>query len=461
MKINYIPLISILLFNTSFSQLPLDKWPAARLHVVKKEVNGQESFFKRTSKLKRLNNYNFSCTAVGSHNLGNEQLDTFNDKVAADYGEGGEPGFEIVHYTTGNSYGNGTANGDYAKYLHVDTLRKADVAHYVSVSHMNRMDCMSDETRQHIRDAVVDYGVGFLGSHGTGDGGSGQGTQWKFFLDTINPGDPNGHGTREERTQVYVSQKFRNHLAIENVIVEGQVTDRTDLLHVTTDGQQETLDTPFRWVRFEPYRYRKEIEDFEFVKVLMKYNPNEISDIPDYTNFEGANNFSWIVEAGMGRLGYFPMGHIKRELDDFDGLIDNVNDEWHGGESSNDMVRYTGQLLFFLAGYDETECDESCDGLPLVDYESDFILGTHTVSINDKNSKKFLWNYNDLKLQLDPSINYTVQLMNASGKKIKSFPKSSSNEIDFTKENLSNGIYFVNININNKQPHLLKMLVFK
>ncbi len=62
--------------DTWAKSLPVDKWPAARRNVVKRSVGGKDVYFLRTSKLRRVNNYMFSCTAVPQHIVGNYALDT-------------------------------------------------------------------------------------------------------------------------------------------------------------------------------------------------------------------------------------------------------------------------------------------------------------------------------------------------------------------------------------------------
>jgi hypothetical protein len=70
---------------------------------------------------------------------------------------------------------------------------------------------------------------------------------------------------------------------------------------------------------------------------------------------------------GNGQTMYVPAGHENDELlapgTSFDG-------------GTGDYDRYVAQSLFFLAGYNASVCDASCNGLALVD-NNNRIIGTY------------------------------------------------------------------------------------
>src|SRR5690606_28478190 len=110
-----------------------------------------------------------------------------------------------------------------------------------------------------------------------------------------------------------------------------------------------------------------------------------------------------------------------------------------------DWDRYFAQVLFFLAGYNQTPCDVSCNGLPIVDDKNHLTGQSYSPS---SIGRGFELVSSDLKLSwARPEFTYIrearyeARLVNVSGREVMG-SRGVASRFAFDTSRLPDGIYF-------------------
>src|SRR5690606_6245480 len=263
--------------------------------------------------------------------------------------------FTVTSFTGTN---NGTTVDNIPNFTAAD-LAAGDVIVANNISQFGS-EKLDNTKKQAIQKMVETDGKGYLGIHGSGDN---ERTNWPWYTNTLHPVTYQGHGD-QTTAPVY------KHLAEEkNIILDGILATKTTLATVPNELDAAgtavlASNVPTRQLYNERYRFGRDISRVDPYKanvtILLKYDPKNLSTpvLGNQYRRTGGNLYTYLFKVGSGMTSFFPPGHNNREtLDATDGFDGGVGD----------MDRYLGQLLFFLAGYDKADCDQSCAGLPIVD----------------------------------------------------------------------------------------------
>jgi hypothetical protein len=229
------------------------------------------------------------------------------------------------------------------------------------------------------------------------------------------------------------------------VLVTGM--DETRSVPTSVDGSGNSVFTqePIRLIRNEWYRFGNDIRTDPLhkdkVTVLSLYDPEAVAaQLASQYRRKGGNMYTYLFKVGNGMTHYLPAGHDNLEIMGADGFDGGVGD-WD---------RYYAQVLFFLAGYNQTACDLSCNGLPVVSAQNRLTGQTYTPSSIQGGYKLVS---SDLRMSAARpeftyirEAQYDAQLVNASGTVVARSRGKASN-FAFDTSRLSDGIYFMHVKI--------------
>jgi hypothetical protein len=322
--------------------------PAARVHV---KIVGANAL-KYESKLAHVVELNF--TFGNTHRPGKTVIRDALDRIARDYAIGGTNAFTVRHISSSLD---GSSVGEVPNFTVTDLLA-GQVIVANNISYFG--DAALGSAKQNaIRQAIEADGRGYVAYHGSGDNNR---TGWSWYTSTLHPMNYAGHGDRTDGP-VYKHLAEANHVVLQGVLTTG-TTARTVPNELNAGGQEVLANNvPTRMMKNEWYRFGRDISrDAAFrdnVTILLKYDPRNLgAALPDQYRRLGGNLYTYLYKVGNGLTMYIPAGHENDELlapgSSFDG-------------GTGDYDRYVAQSLFFLAGYNASVCNPSCNGLPIVD----------------------------------------------------------------------------------------------
>jgi hypothetical protein len=408
--------------------------PAARTHV--KMVNGQAVKF--SSKLQKVIELNFT---FGFHHRDSKGLISATlTRVAQSYAINGVPAFTVQSHVGPTG---GTVQGTITPDFTLADLTSGQVIFANQISGMGKT-ALGAGRRTAIQTAIETNGIGYFHLHGSGDDES---REWSWYTNTLHPMNYASHGANTNGP-VYKNPTERAHIVTENVLVTGMDETRAVPTSVDGTGAEVLTQEPVRMIRNEWYRFGNDIRTDPLhkdkVTVLSLYDPRNLSELSATYKRKGGNMYTYLFKVGNGMTHYLPAGHDILEITGADGFDGGVGD-WD---------RYYAQVLFFLAGYNQTPCDQSCIGLPLVDEKN------HTTGQNVTSSVNGGYGFvsSDLKIgaarpgfTFIRETRYDAQLLNASGKVVQRSQGRSSN-FAFNTSRLSSGIYFMQLKIEGSSP---------
>jgi hypothetical protein len=402
--------------------------PAARTHV--KQVGTQ--YFKFTSKLTKIVELNF--TFGNGHQPGKAIIATALDRIASTYG-----GITVQHFRQGTD----GATGQQPNFT-VDDLLSGQVIVANNVS-MFGSSSMGSAKQQAIQKAIETDGRGYLGFHGSGDN---EQSGWSWFTNTLHPMNYKGHGARTEGP-VYKHLAEAKHVVLDGIL-ETKTTNATVPNEVENGNEVLAQNVPTRKMRNEWYKFGRQIADDpaykDKVTILLKYDPRNLgSALETQYRRKGGNMFTYLYKVGAGLTSYMPPGHENDELLD-------PNTGFDGG--SGDFDRYVGQLLFFLAGYNTTACDASCNGLPLLNAQNQ-ITGTYqpTLIENPKAvfaASKIVFGSRNPTFSSPFQGKYEARLLDTRGRVVESKRGEGVAYHEFNTRGLLPGVYVLSVKVGNR-----------
>lgn len=433
-----------LIAGLGVAQAQTDKNPAARTHV--KIVNGQGVKF--TSKLKKVVELNFT---FGFHHSESKPLisETLT-RVAEMYGEPGTPAFTVQKHVGPNG---GASSG-----LPTPDFTIADLTS-AQVIFANQISAMGSNTlgvaRRNAIQTAVESGVGYFHLHGSGDDET---RQWNWYTNVLHPMNYASHGANTNGP-VYKNPAEKKHIVTANVLETGMHETREVPTSVDASGNEVLTQEPVRIIRNEWYRFGNDIrtmpEHKDKVTVLSLYDPRDFSNsmlAPQYRR-KGGNMYTYLFKVGNGMTHYLPAGHDNLEIKGGDYAFDGKVGDWD---------RYFAQVLFFLAGYDQTPCDASCNGLPVVTAEN-HLTGTTYTGTSIAGGYKLLpngvdWHDSRLAFSLAAPVNYRAQVLDVSGKTVLQATGHGTGHT-FDQAALQPGVYFMRVTMPGIQGPVMKRYI--
>lgn len=417
-------------FGAAQAQTENDINPAARTHV--KIVDGQAVKF--SSKLTKVIELNFT---FGFHHSASKPIISQTlTRVAEDYGTDGVPAFTVQRHVGPNG---GSASGLPEPDFTLADLVSGQVIFANQISAMGS-NSLGAARRQAIQTAV-EGGVGYFHLHGSGDDET---RQWSWYTNSLHPMNYASHGANTNGP-VYKNPAEKDHIVTENVLVTGMHENRMVPTSVDENDNEVVTEEPIRMIRNEWYRFGNDIRTdplhADKVTVLSLYDPRDFTNdmlAPQY-RYKGGNMYTYLFRVGNGMTHYLPAGHDNLEIMGEDGFDGGVGD-WD---------RYFAQVLFFLAGYNEAPCDETCLGLPVVD-ENNHLTGEDFEGTSVDN---YTLVSSDLKVnRVHPEFTYIrearyeARLMTPSGRVVQQ-SRGTASRFSFDTSRLSDGVYFMHVKI--------------
>ena len=420
----------VVALGTANAQLNVN--PPVRTHV--KMVNGQPVKF--SSKLAKVIELNFTFNF--HHRDSKPLISATLTRIATAYAINGVPAFTVQSHI-GPS--NGTATASATTILpdfNLSDLLSGQVIFSNQISGMGSSS-LGAAHRTALQTAISDSGRGYFHLHGSGDDET---KQWTWFTNSLHPMNYKSHGDRT-LGPVYKNPIEKQHIVTENVLTTG-MTPMTVPTSVDGGGVEVLTEQPIRQIRNEWYRFGDDIRANPTLAanltVLSLYDPRNLGTaLPAEYRRKGGNMYTYLFKVGKGMTHYLPAGHDKTEITDAGGFDGGVGD-WD---------RYFAQVLFFLAGYNQTPCDVSCDGLAIVSAENRLTGTTYTAT----SLKGYKVVSSDLKMNnAHPGFTYIreakydAQLMNAAGKVVQQ-SRGKASTFAFNTSNLSDGVYFMQVKV--------------
>lgn len=392
------------------------RMPAARQHV--RIIDG--SAIKYTSKLSHVVELNFT---FNFHHLDGKPIITRSlERVARSYAIGGKDAFTLKKVASPSG---GTVHA--APPFTLADLLAAEVIVANNISSFDN-PALGAEKRAAIETAIKTEGRGYLGFHGSGDGGRG----WAFYSNDLHPCEYMSMGPRVPLT-VYKHPAGREHLILENILDSGTTPARVPIGLDAGGNEVIAEGVKTRRMTNEVYKFRRNLlTDAKYsslVTPLLKYDPRNLGSALDPVyRFPGGNLLSYLLQVGRGRAVYLQPGHEADELTlpgtTFDG-------------GTGDLDRYLAQTLFFLAGYRTEPCDSSCNGLPIVGVDDRIVITPDPVRISRDTR-----NASGTALEL-PDGPCDVRIMEATGRTVLSLSGFQPAGRTIPMDGLRPGIYFL------------------
>ena len=258
---------------------------------------------------------------------------------------------------------------------------------------------------------------------------------------------------------VYKNPTERAHIVTANVLETGMDEVREVPTSVDAGGNEVLTQQPIRMIRNEWYRFGNDIrtmpEHKDKVTVLSLYDPRDFTTsmlAPQYRR-KGGNMYTYLFKVGNGMTHYLPAGHDNLEIMGEDGFDGGVGD-WD---------RYFAQVLFFLAGYDETPCNESCNGLPVVTAENHLTGTTFTGGTSIRDGYRLLPDKVDmhesrLEFSLAAPADYRAQILDITGKSVMQ-ASGHGRRYAFDQSALQPGVYFMRVGMPGIQAPVMRRYV--
>lgn len=432
-----------LIAGLGVAQAQTDKNPAARTHV--KIVNGQGVKF--TSKLKKVVELNFT---FGFHHSESKPLISQTlTRVAEMYGEPGTPAFTVQKHVGPNG---GASSGLPTPDFTVADLTSAQVIFANQISAMGS-NSLGVARRTAIQTAV-ESGVGYFHLHGSGDDET---RQWSWYTNVLHPMNYASHGANTNGP-VYKNPAEKKHIVTADVLETGMHETREVPTSVDAGGNEVLTQEPVRIIRNEWYRFGNDIrtmpEHKDKVTVLSLYDPREFSNsmlAPQYRR-KGGNMYTYLFQVGQGMSHYLPAGHDNLEIKGGDNAFDGKVGDWD---------RYFAQVLFFLAGYDQTPCDASCNGLPVVDAQNHLTGTTYSgTSIRGFKLMPDGVQMHDARLEFSfaAPVDYRAHVIDVSGKTVMQ-ASGHGTQYAFDQSALQPGVYFMRVAMPGIQAPVMKRYI--
>ena len=433
-----------LIAGLGIPQAQTDKNPAARTHV--KIVDGKGVKF--TSKLKKVVELNF--TFGFHHSASTPILSNTLTRVAETYGTEGTPAFTVSSHVGPNG---GSSSGLPTPDFTLADLTSAQVIFANQVSAMGS-NSLGVARRTAIQTAV-EGGVGYFHLHGSGDDET---RAWSWYTNVLHPMNYASHGANTNGP-VYKNPTERAHIVTANVLETGMDEVREVPTSVDAGGNEVLTQQPIRMIRNEWYRFGNDIrtmpEHKDKVTVLSLYDPRDFTTsmlAPQYRR-KGGNMYTYLFKVGNGMTHYLPAGHDNLEIMGEDGFDGGVGD-WD---------RYFAQVLFFLAGYDETPCNESCNGLPVVTAENHLTGTTFTGGTSIRDGYRLLPDKVDmhdsrLEFSLAAPADYRAQILDITGKSVMQ-ASGHGRRYAFDQSALQPGVYFMRVGMPGIQAPVMRRYV--
>lgn len=408
--------------------------PAARTHV--KIEGGQAK--KYSSRLQKVVELNF--TFGYHHNQSKPLIHNTLLRVAETYGSNGVPAFTVQYHVGPNG---GTSSGLPTPDFTLADLMSAQVIFANQISAMGS-NSLGAARRTAIQTAV-ESGVGYFHLHGSGDDET---RQWSWYTNVLHPMNYAGHGANTNGP-VYKNPAERNHIVTENVLTTGMTDTRMVPTSVDAQGNEVLTSEPVRLIRNEWYRFGNDIrtmpEHKDKVTVLSLYDPRGLtSELAAQYRRKGGNMYTYLFKVGNGMTHYLPAGHDNLEIMGGDYAFDGKVGDWD---------RYFAQVLFFLAGYNVTDCDASCNGLPIVD-EKNHLTGT---VYNNSSVKGYAiapdaveFDERRLAFSYPREERYDARVVDVSGKVMLS-SSGTGTGYAFDQSSLKPGVYFLRLRVGDNE----------
>lgn len=406
--------------------------PAAQKHV--KIVDGVG--YKYTSKLKTVVELNFT---MGYHHASGKPIITSAlDRVARG------KGFAVRKITGPN---NGTAISVPSFTFNDLMTGQVIVANNIS---MLGSPSLGTVKQQAIQRAIETEGRGYLAFHGSGDNSS---NGWAWLTNILHPVSYAGHASRTN-VPVYKHLAESKHIVLEGAF-QSNTTVATVPNELNSSGGEVLTQAPTRTIKDELHRYGRDISRTagyqDKVTMLLKYDARNVPEttLPVQYKRKGGNLFSYLYKVGNGMTSYLPSGHDNEDLlssaTGFDG-------------GAGDFDRYLGQMLFFLAGYDKTVCDASCNGLQLVDADNRLVgkiqgslSGAAFMATTGLDGMEEVqgMHFSDGRMGFASTFeeSFRAVLMDVSGKVMAEKSGSGRTYQEFAKTGYKQGIYFLSVRI--------------
>jgi hypothetical protein len=399
-------------------------------------VDGQAVKF--SSKLQKVIELNFT---FGFHHSASKPLiaNTLT-RIATAYGTETTPAFTVQRHVGPSS---GTASGLPTPDFTLADLTSAQVIFANQVSAMGN-NSLGAARRTAIQTAI-EGGVGYFHLHGSGDDET---RAWSWYTNTLHPMNYASHGANTNGP-VYKNPAEKDHIVSQNVLVTGMDETRSVPTSLDGSGNEVLTSEPIRLIRNEWYRFGNDIRTdpahASKVTVLSLYDPRGLTaELAAQYRRKGGNMYTYLFKVGNGMSHYLPAGHDNLEIMGTDGFDGGVGD-WD---------RYFAQVLFFLAGYNQTPCDVTCDGLPVVT-AANRMTGTNysSTSINSFKvvPRDVQMGATTLDFSVVEAVDYNAQVIDVAGKVLmqaKGFGTSHA----FDQSTLKSGVYFMRVSLAGGNP---------
>lgn len=427
--------------------------PAARTHV--KIVNGQG--IKFSSKLQKVIELNFT---FGFHHSASKPIiaNTLT-RVAEDYGTGGTPAFTVQSHVGPNG---GSSSGLPTPDFTLNDLNSAQVIFANQISAMGN-NSLGAARRAAIQTAV-EGGVGYFHLHGSGDDET---RAWSWYTNVLHPMNYASHGANTNGP-VYKNPAEKDHIVMHNVLTVG-MTPMTVPTSVDAQGNEVLTTEPVRMIRNEWYRFGNDIRTdplhADKVTALSLYDPRDFTTAmlaPQYRR-KGGNMYTYLFKVGNGMTHYLPAGHDNLEIMGTDGFDGRVPQGDPTGTQVGDWDRYFAQVLFFLAGYNQTPCDTSCNGLPVVSAENHLTGAIFTGGTSINGGYRLLprdVNMHTSKLEFSfvEPVDYKAQVLDITGKTVMQKSGHGTSHA-FDQSQLQPGVYFMRVSMTGTKAPLMRRYI--
>lgn len=419
--------IFLLVASAAFSQTM--RKPASREHV--KIINGVATKF--TSKLATIVELNF--TMNNGHQPGKLVITTALTRIAVNYG-----GLTVNKFTTASD---GSVRGVVPNFTVTD-LMAGQVIVANNISFFGEA-AVGTAKQSAVQTTIETNGRGYLGFHGSGDN---QATGWPWFTSTLHPMSYQGHENRS-LAPVYKHLPTARHMIMDSILFSA--TTAANVPNELDGAGAEVVTTtpvPTRRMMNEWYRFGRDISrDAAYssrVTTLLKYDPRALgtSELdPEYKR-RGGNLYTYLYKVGAGMTSFIPAGHENDELlaptTGFDGGV-------------GDFDRYVAQTLFFLAGYNQTTCDVSCNGLAIAD-TSNLLTGDKYVATSVGGKAIAIHQdltFNSTKLGFSSTFEkkYNAKVTDLHGRVIFHMTGKGRVNHEFDTSKLKPGVYFLTVQI--------------
>jgi hypothetical protein len=437
---SWLSLAVVLIASIVVSQAQTNTNPAARTHV--KIVDGQP--IKFSSKLQKVIELNFT---FGFHHSASKPIiaNTLT-RVATNYGTETTPAFTVQRHVGPNG---GSSSGLPTPDFTLADLNSAQVIFANQISAMGS-NSLGAARRTAIQTAV-EGGVGYFHLHGSGDDET---RAWSWYTNVLHPMNYASHGANTNGP-VYKNPVERAHIVSENVLETGMDDTRAVPTSVDASSNEVLTQEPIRMIRNEWYRFGNDIRTdpahSSKVTVLSLYDPRGLtSELAAQYRRKGGNMYTYLFKVGNGMSHYLPAGHDNLEIMGTDGFDGGVGD-WD---------RYFAQVLFFLAGYNETPCDNSCIGLPVVSAENRLTGSVYTTSINGFKllPRDVQLHTSKLEFSFVESVDYRAQVLDVTGKTVMQASGHGTGHA-FDQSRLQPGVYFMRVTMTGASSPAIKRYV--